>query len=177
MVMNFKCLPHFRSKRLRWGPYSCFVEIIDFGIGRRERGQAGLTVLYSGVRANFRRPRPFNYSGAGARDTAVLFLGQIKPPHQSCLCPPPAMQRPDEFFMALPLSSGLSLWLPASLTVPLPLTSQSGKESVVTGKAEETEKWQRTQSVLNALTITNQSWKDKRPILHTEIVQHTSEIY
>lgn len=130
MVMNFKCLPHFRSKRLRWRPYSCFMEIIDFGIGRRERGQAGLTVLYSGVRANFRRPRPFNYSGAGARDTAALFLGQIKPPHQSCLCPPPTMQRPDEFFMALPLSSGLSLWLPAALTVPLPLTSQSGRKEL-----------------------------------------------
>ncbi len=115
--MNLKCLPHFRSKRLRWGPYSCFVEIIDFGIGRREHGQAGLTVLYSGVRANFRRPRPFNYSGAGARDTTAFFLGQIKPPHHSCLCPPPAMQRPDECFMALPLSSGLLLWLPAALAV------------------------------------------------------------
>lgn len=178
MVMNFKCLPHFRSKRLRWGPYSCFVEIIDFGIGQRERGQAGLTVLYSRVRANFRRPHPFNYSSAGAQDMAALFPGQIKPPHQSWLCPPPATLRPYEFFMDLLLSLGLSLWLPAALLVPLPVPSQSGKERVVTGKAEETEThWVHKVFILNALTITNQSRSKKEAIPHIEIVQHTSEIY
>lgn len=163
MVMNFKCLPHFRSKRLRWGPYSCFVEIIDFGIGRQERGQAGLTVLYSGVRANFRRPRPFNYSSAGAQDMAALFPGQIKPPRQSWLCPPPSTLRPYEFFMALLLSSGLSLWLPAAMLVLLPVTSQSGNERVVTGKTEETET-RRVHKVfiLKALTIRNQSPRKKQ---------------
>lgn len=70
---------------------------------------------------------------------AALFPGQIKPPHQSWLCPPPATLRPYEFFMDLLLSLGLSLWLPAALLVPLPVPSQSGKERVVTGKAEETE--------------------------------------
>lgn len=38
MVMNFKCLSHFRSKRLQWGPYSCLAEIIDFWIGQQEIG-------------------------------------------------------------------------------------------------------------------------------------------
>lgn len=70
---------------------------------------------------------------------AALFPGQIKPPHQSWLCPPPATQRPYECFMALLLSPGLSLWLPAALPVPLPVTSLSGKESVVISKAEETD--------------------------------------
>lgn len=70
---------------------------------------------------------------------AALFLGQIKPPHQSWLCPPPATQRPYECFMTLLLSPGLSLWLPAALPVPLPVTSMSGKERVVIGKAEETD--------------------------------------
>lgn len=93
-------------------------------------------MLYSGVRANFRRPRPFNYSGAGARDTAAWHPGQIKPPHRSCLCPPPATRRSDEFFMDLSYS-GLSAWLPAALLVSLPVTSRSCQERVFTGKKEE----------------------------------------
>lgn len=49
VVMIFKCVPHFRSERLEWGPYSCFLEIIDFGIDQRwERTGGGDGALQQG---------------------------------------------------------------------------------------------------------------------------------